>query len=245
MSGNETSDTIYIRGVSSHNGITTLIVGGVALMIGNLTITLLPELFFLAGILVIAAGIIALTMGFFKIREPKYSLEITKQHLVYHHRLGKWRIEWDNLQRVDVPRVHKGLEHIDLEMVGFRLKDPEAMLANISPRLITHLLMEQRPLVAQIELSNCESGRCYGDDLIEDAKYKMRSGELIKGVTAMFANRMRKLQSGLGYDVFISVNELDRSAHEFVALIRQCHDSVKASAVRADDTHNSAAPIQD
>jgi hypothetical protein len=227
MSGNESSDSIFIRGVSSHNGFTTLLIGASGVLLGGLTITVLPELFFLAGILIIAAGIIALVMGFFKIREPKYSLEITKERLTYYHRLGKWHIEWENVHRVDVPRIHSGLTHIDLEMVGFRLKDSEAFLANISPRLIAHLLMEQRPLLTQAERGSCDTGRCYGDDVIDDAKYKTAAGEELKGIAAMFAHRMRRLQSGLGYDVFISVNELDRSAPEFVALIRQCHEAVQ------------------
>jgi hypothetical protein len=231
MSGSESPESIFIRGVSSHNGMTTVLIGVVALVLGTLGISLLPELFFLAAILIVVVGIIALVMGYFKIREPKYSLEISKQEVVYHHRLGKWSIDWNNIQRIDVPRVRMGLEHIDLEMVGFRLKDPEAFLPNISLRLITHLLMEQRPLITQIERSSCGTGKCYGDDMMEDAKYKTKSGEIITGVIAMYANRMRKLQEGLGFDVFVSVNELDRGAHEFVNLIRQCHDSVKQDEI--------------
>ena len=231
MSSNEISDTIYIRGVSSHNGVTTVLVGLGLLALGTLVVQLLPELFFLAGILIIAAGIVGMTMGFFKIREPKHSLEISKQALTYHHRRGTWHIPWGNIQRVDVPRVHMGLEHVDLEMVGFRLKDPEHFLQNISPRLITHLLMEQRPLVTKAEQANCSTGRCHGDDIIEDTKYKTSDGTVIKGVAAMFANRMRRLQEGLGYEVFISVNELDRSAEEFVTLVRQCHESVQTEVL--------------
>nr|WP_136251406.1 DUF2982 domain-containing protein [Ningiella ruwaisensis] len=227
VSTNENEDAIFIRGISATNGLTTLLIGSAGVSLGAIMIVFLPPLFFLAGVLIIAAGIIALTMGFFKIREPKYSLEITRESVTYHHRLGRWTLHWENIQRVDVPRVHRGFEHVDLEMVGFRLKEPERFLSQISPRLITHLLMEQRPLVAQIERSNCEGGRCYGDDLIEDAKYKTKEGTILRGVTAMFANRMRKLQTGLGYDVFISTNELDRSAEEFVMLIRECHDNVK------------------
>lgn len=236
MSGNETSDSIFIRGVSSHNGITTLLIGFAALLLGAMTISLLPELFFLAGILIIAAGIIALVMGFFKIKEPKYSLEITQERLTYYHRLGKWHIDWHNIQRVDVPRIHSGLTHIDLEMVGFRLKDSEAFLANISPRLIAHLLMEQRPLLTKAEQGSCDSGRCYGDDVIDDAKYRTAAGDELRGIAAMFAHRMRRLQSGLGYDVFISVNELDRSAHEFVNLIRECHEAVLVKQIHSTKT---------
>ena len=225
MSGSE-SESIYIRSSAATNGITTLIIGACVAVFGFSIITFLPKLFFLVGVLFVSGSIIAFVMGFYKLREPKYSLEITKKGLVYHHRKGQWRMPWENIQRIDVPRVHKGLEHIDLEMVGFRLKQSEAFLDNISPRLVTHLLMEQRPLVAQIIQSGCETGQCYGDDVIEDTKYKLSDGTLIKGVSAMFANRMRKLQQGLGYDVFLSVNELDRGASEFVTLLRECQESV-------------------
>ena len=38
----------------------------------------------------------------------------------------------------------------------------------------------------------------------------------------MLANRMTKLRAGLGYDLYISVSELDRSTDEFVDLLKQC-----------------------
>jgi hypothetical protein len=111
-------------------------------------------------------------------------------------------------------------------MVGFRLRDPERFLNDISLRLITHLLMEQLPLVNQVMISDCNSGQCHGDDIINDVKYKCVDGTLMTGVTAMFANRMRKLQQGLGYDIYLSVNELDRDGRAFVNLLRDCQDSL-------------------
>ncbi|MGQ8365998.1 DUF2982 domain-containing protein [Glaciecola sp. 1036] len=226
MSSIEQIDTINIRGTSSNNGITTLLIGGCMLLVGILIMTLLPEFFFLVGILLVSASIIAFTMGYFKLKEPKHSMAISKQSIRFFHRRGEWQIQWDNVQRIDVPKVRKGLEHRELEMVGIRLKDPEVFLRNISPRLITYLLMEQRPLVLQIEKENCQSGKCYGDDLIEDQKYKLKDGSSLNGIAAMFANRMRRLKEGLGYDIFISVNELDRSPQAFVNLLRECHQSL-------------------
>jgi hypothetical protein len=227
------ADGILIRSSSATNGMTTMLIGAVVATIGILIIMLLPQMFFLVGILFISGSIIAFVMGYYKMREPKFSLNITKEAIYYKHRKGVWEISWQNIQRMDVPKVHKGLEHIDLEMVGFRLKDPEAFLGAISPRLVTHLLMEQRPLAAHVAMSNCESGQCYGDDIIEDTKYKLKDGTLINGVNAMFANRMRKLQAGLGYDVYLSVNDIDRSGSEFVTLLRECHDSIKQEEIEA------------
>lgn len=220
---------ILIRSSAASNGMTSILIGIVVALLGTLIIATLPQIFFLVGILFLSASIIAFVMGFYKLREPTYSLNITKQAIFYKHRKGTWEIPWDNIQRVDVPRVQKGLAHVDLEMVGFRLRNSEQFLTTISPRLITHLLMEQRPLVIQFFNSNCESGQCHGDDIIEDVRYKCVDGTILTGVTAMFANRMRKLQKGLGYDVYLSVNDIDRSGTEFVSLIRDCQASVIAS----------------
>jgi hypothetical protein len=227
MSGNDLSaDAIYIRSSASTNGITTLLVGAAAALLGTVIIVALPQLFFLVGILFLSASIIAFVMGFYKLSEPKHSLAISEEAIVYFHRKGNWRIEWDNIQRVDVPRVHKGLEHIDLEMVGFRLKNPERLLENISMRLVTHLLTEQRPLITQVVANNCQSGQCYGDEIIDDVKYKCKDGRTITGVSAMFANRMRKLQSGIGYDIYLSANDIDRDCLSFVTLLRDCQESL-------------------
>lgn len=226
MSGTE-NNIIYIRSSSATNGLTTILIGFGFLLVGITCIAVLPELFFLVGVLMMCASVIAFVMGFFKVKEPKVSLSISKQTIVYHHRKGQWKIQWDNIQRFDVPRIHRGLEHVELEMIGIRLREPEQFLDDISPRLVTHLLMEQRPLVAQAEKSECVSGRCYGDDLVEDQKFKRKDGRLVNGVTAMLANRMRRLQSGLGYDVYISANELDRTPQQFIAFLHECRESLR------------------
>ncbi len=235
MSGNNSnSESIFIKSAASTNGMTTLLVGAIVALIGACIIILLPQLFFLVGILFLSGSIIAFVMGFYKLKEPKYSIELTREAIKYQHRKGTWLIEWDNVHRIDVPRIHKGLEHVDLEMVGIRLKQPESMLNNISPRLITHLLMEQRPLIAHLAMSNCQSGQCYGDDIIEDTKFKCADGNLITGVSAMFANRMAKLQQGLGYDIYVSANDLDRDSQAFVNLLRKCHESVMIEKVQSE-----------
>ncbi|MEM0911620.1 MAG: DUF2982 domain-containing protein [Pseudomonadota bacterium] len=227
MSGDNQSEIIHIKSSSATNGMTTVLIGTGFLLIGGVCLLILPDLFFLVGVLFLSASIIAFVMGFFKLKEPKVSLSISKSQLTYHHRRGKWQIGWDNIQRFDVPRVHRGLDHVDLEMVGIRLRDPDTFLDNISPRLVTYLLMEQRPLVSQAESGQCASGRCYGDDLIEDQKYLRSDGRQLTGVVAMFANRMKRLQQGLGYDIFISANELDRTPVEFVSLLHSCKNSLE------------------
>ncbi len=223
MSGTKfESESIFIKAASTHNAMTSILIGSTLVLVGALACILLPALFFLPGVFIISGGIVGLIIGWFKLQEPKHSLELTREHIIYYHRRGKWRISWENIQRVDVPRISKGIKQVELEMIGFRLRDADVFLDEISPRLITYLLMEQRPLTMQNRDANCASGQCYGADMIEDEMFVRASGETIKGLSAMFAHRMSKLRNQLGYDIFISSNEIDREATQFIGLIKDC-----------------------
>jgi hypothetical protein len=215
MSGPESEfESIFIKAASSHNAMTSILIGSGLVLAGAFACVALPKLFFLPGVFIISGGIVGLIIGFFKLREPEYSLELTREHIIYYHRRGKWRISWENIQRIDVPRVTKGMEQVDLEMIGFQLRDADIFLDEISPRLITYLLME-----------NATSGRSYGADMIEDETFLRTSGETVKGVSAMFGHRMGKLRNQLGYDIFISTNEIDRDVKKFISLLKDCQDS--------------------
>ncbi|MFQ3248540.1 MAG: hypothetical protein ACI9O6_000342 [Glaciecola sp.] len=221
MSGTK-SDSIFIRAASTHNGLTSILIGSGLILLGAFVCIVLPQILFLPGVFIISGGIVGLIIGWFKLKEPMYSLELSREYLIYNHRRGKWRISWDNIQRIDVPRITKGIEQVELEMIGFRLRDPDTFLDEISPRLITYLLMEQRPLTMQNLDSNCASGQCYGSDMIDDEKFIRSDGTNIRGVLAMFGHRMKKLRQQLGYDIFISSNEIDRDVNKFLSLLKDC-----------------------
>jgi hypothetical protein len=226
MSGPESEfESIFIKAASSHNAMTSILIGSGLVLAGAFACVALPKLFFLPGVFIISGGIVGLIIGFFKLREPEYSLELTREHIIYYHRRGKWRVSWENIQRIDVPRVTKGMAQVDLEMIGFQLRDADIFLDEISPRLITYLLMEQRPLTMQNRAQNATSGRSYGADMIEDETFLRTSGETVKGVSAMFGHRMGKLRNQLGYDIFISTNEIDRDVKKFISLLKDCQDS--------------------
>ena len=225
---------IRIRASSKRNSLTSLIVGCIGAFVSVLLFKLLPENFFLVGIFAASLAIVALLIGILKLREPPFSFEISKEDIRYLHRHGKWAVQWDNIQRIDVPKVHKGLEHEPLAMIGIRIKDYRPLLDDISPRLISNILMEQRPLLLHGR-DDCATGTCYGDDLIEDDKYKFEDGTVIKGMQAMLANRMTKLRNNLGYDLFVAVGELDRPTDEFVTLLRECKESVERVAIEASE----------
>lgn len=228
MSGSEQDELIQIRATSKRNGLTSMIIGVAGLILAMLLLTLLPKSAYLVGIFVASASIVSLLIGWFKIREPVYSIEISRETIFYRHRHGQWQVDWDNVHRIDTPKVHSGIEHKALGMVGIRLKDYRPLLESISPRLATNLLLEQRPLLLQGD-NNCNTGACYSATLIEDDIHKLPDGKVIKGINAMLANRMEKLRQSLGFDLFISAAEIDRDAEQFVTLLKQCQARVIAS----------------
>ena len=215
------SDVIEIKADAKRNGFTTFLFGisGLAVSLG--LIAILPTQFQISVIFLISASIVTMVIGWFKIREPYFSMQLSIESIYYEHRHGKWTLNWDNIHRVGIPRVHNGLEHKPLAMVGIRLKNYAPLLKSISPRLATNLLMEQRPLLLQNK-DDCASGTCYSQSLIESDNFKDEQGQVYKGISAMLANRMTTLRRQLGYDLFISSGELDRTAEDFVALMNNC-----------------------
>lgn len=228
MSGTER--IISIRATSKRNGITTMLIGIGLIGAATLMLSFFSKYVFLVGIFIASAGIVGVLMGWFKMREPNYSMEITPDGIRYLHRRGEWFVEWDNIQRIDAPRVTRGIEMRDLEMVGLRLKDSEKVVSSISPRLATNILMEQRPLLLQNPDESCQTGACGGSDLLEEDKFKLSNGTLINGVSAMFANRMKRLREQLGFDLYIAAAELDRPVKDFVVLLKDCQQQIKQEA---------------
>lgn len=222
----ESVEPIYIRANAKRNGLTTIIIGVVGLMFSSIWLNVVPEWLFLAGIFMTSASLVALLIGYFKLREPAHSIEISPNSILYFHRRGRWTVPWQDIQRVGCPSVRRGLDHVELEVIGFRLKDYTQFLDGISARLATHLLMEQRPLLFQTDDDkNCASGSCYQQSMFDDKHFVLPDGRKLTGVKAMLANRMRELRDRLGYDVFISASELDRSPAEFVGLLQRCQQA--------------------
>ena len=215
-------DYIFIRSTAKRNGLTTLLIGVAVLLIASVALSLSPDWLFLPLIFAISGGIVTILVGWFKLREPPHSLAIGRDKVSYQHRCGQWHIAWDDIQRVDCPRVSRGLDHDTLELVGFKLKRYDEFLTTISPRLASHIIIEQRPLMVHAQDKSCSTGGCYSSSLFEDKPFVLENGETLTGIKAILANRMTAVRSALGYDVFISASELDREPGEFVGLLREC-----------------------
>ncbi len=225
MYGNDQdSDTINIKSTAKRNGLSTLLLGLSLLLVSTVLATLLPNSMFLVAIFIMSASFVTILIGIFKLREPAYSLAISKVSIVYHSRVGKWTLDWKNIQRIDTPKVHLGLDAQSLPFVGIKIKDYRPLLENISPRLVTNLLLEQRPLL--MNKNGCESGQCYSEHLLENDTFRLPDGQVVKGIKAMLANRMTALRKQLGFDLFISAAELDRESEAFVTLLKQCQNQI-------------------
>lgn len=225
MSGSDTHE-IRVRARAKNNGLTAILVGLCLITISGIWFAVMPEYISLPGFFLVSAAIVAILIGWFKLREPSFSIVLTPENVVYNHRLGSWQLSWKNILSVNQPRVLRGLDHDYLQMIGFKIGDYKGFIQSISPRLAMHILLEQRPLLGHTNDKDCTSGMCNGANaLLEDTQFKLQNGELLTGVQAMLANRMQQLRKGLGYDVFLSANELDRDPMQFVELIKECKRS--------------------
>jgi hypothetical protein len=221
-------DIIEIRSHGKRNVIVSVLIGVVGLCLASIAFSVLPKSLYLIGIFLTCASLVALLIAWVKYREPQFSFLLSRESIIYKHRHGQWQLDWSNIQRVDVPRVSHGAEYKSLEMVAIKIKDYSVFLGTVSPRLMTNLLMEQRPLLFHDmpASKDCATGGCHSDDMLEHDYFKDSKGIEYKGIQAMFANRMTKLRARLGYDIFVSGSELDRPEQEFVDLLRQCQQRV-------------------
>lgn len=224
------TDIIEIKSQAKRNIIVTFILAVVCLGLASISFSILPESLFLIGIFLSCVSLVTLLIAWVKYREPQFSFLLSRTSILYKHRHGQWQLAWNNIQRIDVPKVTHGFAHIPLDMVAIKIKDYSVFLKNVSPRLMTNILMEQRSLLFhEIPSSkDCTSGNCHSEDMLEHDYFKDDRGQEYRGIQAMFANRMTKLRARLGYDIFISGSELDRPEQEFVDLLRQCQLRVAA-----------------
>lgn len=224
--GGVLQDLIEIRAQAKRGALASIAVGCSGLLVGALLLMWLPELLRLVAIFAISVGLVGLLLGWFKLREPKHSLVLSKTHIIYYHRLGQWQTHWSNIARIDVPQIHIDLEYLPLAVVGIRLRSYEPLLNSMSPRLMNNMMLEQRSLLLQALKGQKEQNSEFDDHLLEADKFTSEDGKVYRGLQAMFANRMSKLRNSLGYDIFINAAELDRPPTEFVTLLRQCQQII-------------------
>jgi len=215
---------IKIKAISKRNGLTILlgclvVLALVLLLRGVDVLTKIPSYF------AISLCLAGLFVGIVKLREPEFSLLIDKSGIKYKHVRGSLYFRWQDIQRIDVPTINRGLETKRLPYVAFRLRSQTQLLDSISPRLASHLVTEQKELVIaalQDDFANwqCADGTCPSEELYKFEDYKTDS-KVYKGLLAMFGHRLALLRDKLGYEVFIPASALDREPELFVQLLKR------------------------
>lgn len=212
-------ETITIRPGSKRNGMTLTLAGGLGVVLGLVLFIGWPWMF-APGLVCFALGAVSLVLGIAKQLEPHVSLEFSAEGLRFFHRRGSLFVAWDNIQRLDQPRVTQGMEQLTLPYVGLKLKRINPLLDAISPRLATGLLSEQRPLLMTAaaqdeELQTLEAA------LSAEFEPLTVNDERYRGVLAMFGRRCLTLDKYLGYHLYIPVDALDQPPESFVRKLRQ------------------------
>lgn len=212
-------ESLTIRPISKRNGLTLTLAGSLGLVIGFIIFLTVPSLFSL-GLICFSLGAVGLILGLAKVYEPETTLALSERGLIYYHRRGKVEIDWGNIQRVDIPRVSQGLETIELSYLGIKLKQLNPILDNISLRLATGLLTEQRPLLvtAASQQEDLATLEVY---LGTEFSPLVNDGDRYRGVLAMFGHRCLMLEAQLGYHLYIPHDSLDRDPRDFIRLLRQ------------------------
>jgi len=168
---------------------------------------------------------IFLLLGVGKVIEPPVSLVITEEGIRYLHRRGQWQIRWENIIRYDVPRVNRVLELEDAPFLGFRLYRVEEVLDDISPRLASALLFEQRQLLTMALRHQAPEREDYTPYFDIPDGYISPNGTVYKGLIGVFGKRMEQMRELLGYDLYVSANALDRDIYDFKAHLQKLQTS--------------------
>ncbi|RHW74695.1 DUF2982 domain-containing protein [Colwellia sp. RSH04] len=170
------------------------------------------------------ASMVVVITGIAKLSEPRFSLTITPNNIIYHHRYGQWQLPWSQIKRLGLVRETYGLSQVELPYIGIKLTDLNAIAKQISPRLANRLIHEQKPLIAfaiKCQLMSIEQG------VMSFEPCKLANGQILKGPLAAFIHHSKALDSALGFHLFIPHSSMDRELDEFQQLLTQCRRYAK------------------
>ena len=218
----------------------TLLLSGTLLCFSAVFLMYISEHGWLFLLLMLFPAIYLSWHGFKRWLEPDIGLTLSVGHIQYHHRHGGWALPWQEIQSIGVPRQQVGLDWQPLDYLGVRVRNYTAILDRISPDLINSLISEQRDLI-DIGMSQEEFSVPYDGTLLYDDTPVVLQQEIYTGTEAMLLNRMRHCRRLLGYDLYIPITALDRSAQEVITLSRSYREHAERSAYQYADGQVSPA----
>ena len=136
-------EAVVIRAMTKRNARTFTLVGIIALVCA-MGMFIISKALMGPGMVCFIFGMIFTVLGAAKWLQPEVSIELRPRGLVYHHHRGSIYIEWQNIQRVDIPRSIQSFDSHDLPYIGVRLKSLLPLIDDIPPRLATGLLSDPR-----------------------------------------------------------------------------------------------------
>lgn len=172
------------------------------------------------GFLTIVAISALLGFGYLMLLKGTVRYTITATHFQQHLFKGGWVIKWNNVQRIGICTYENDGWHQPLPWIGIKLHHYSPYLDSICPRIATEILLSQRALLYLGARQN-KQGEKFEDQVLDSKMYRSSQGEAYYGLQAMLANRMIYQREYFDYDIFISAQDLDRPADEFVGLIRK------------------------
>lgn len=219
------------RGRSAQGGGVLLLSSVLVLLVLVLLLAISPELTSMQGwVLLFLLLFLAIFVGYSKMTEPFYAVELNAQGVCYHHRRGSWLLPWQAFSFARVPELTTVGE---LNFVSFKVTHYPDFLAHLPLRLAVKLLVEQRHLLIAALRQNCPTGTCPSEMILESADVHI--GPIrYHGVLAMFVHRMRHLSVLLGAELFIPADCLPVSPADFC---RQVNQSRLIYIANSDNLH--------
>lgn len=209
---------IKIKAQAKHHAYSLMLLGLTSLSL----IIIFAQYYWLQAKLVliflVLVSLVVIFIGFIKRIEPETSFLITPEHLRYQHKYGFWQITWRDITRFAQVTETVLIDRVELPYVGIKLTNLTAIAENISPRLASRLIHEQRPLI-----HFCLQHRLLTMDqvVINFTPFKLE-GKTIKGPVAAFLHQTIVLQQALGYHLYIPESAVDRSCQAFATLLNNC-----------------------
>ncbi|OBP14681.1 hypothetical protein A5320_13175 [Rheinheimera sp. SA_1] len=206
------------RSRSGQGGGALMLSSAIVLILLVLLLAISPDLTSMQGwVVLFLLLLLAIFVGYSKITEPYYAVELNTQGVCYHHRRGSWLLPWQAFAFASVPQLAGGGE---LSYVGFKVTNYPGFLQHLPLRLAVKLLTEQRHLLIVALRRNCPDGTCPSEMLLESTDLHIDNIRY-HGVLAMFAHRMRHLSGLLGAELFIPADSLAITPAEFCRMVNQ------------------------
>lgn len=159
-------------------------------------------------------------VGYWLARKSWVGFTLTASHLQQHFYYGGWVVKWQNISQIGICTHQQEGWHQPLPWIGVRLKNYSPFLDGICPRIAREMLFNQRVLL-YLGMKQHDKSLLFEDIVLDSTPYTDPQGKVYTGLMAMLANRMHHQRNFHGFDVFISENDLDRSADEFIGLARR------------------------